>query len=322
MSEILIRPINHNDASAVNGLLAAAEAVDRTGEHYNVDDVLEELGNPMIDLASDWVVVEADDRVVAHSRLLPRAPADGELSVSVDGTVHPEYRRRGIGSRLVPMLVARAGDYARERGEHLGPVITGNAPSTNTDLASIFARTGLHPERWSFAMLADLTGGGAGDVASGLPQGYTLHTWEGTDHEEILGAHNGAFVGHYGFTPWSAEMWTQWVADSRALRPELSLLARAADGGIAAYLQTSEYDAVTEATGLREAYVAKVGTLEEHRRRGLATLLLQASLRRYRGEGFDRAALDVDSENPTGALGVYERAGFRTHLKWISYRLG
>ena len=31
------------------------------------------------------------------------------------------------------------------------------------------------------------------------------------------------------------------------------------------------------------------------------------------------ASLDVDSENPTGALGLYERAGFRTDRRWTNY---
>lgn len=158
-------------------------------------------------------------------------------------------------------------------------------------------------------------------VVPELPSGYTLHTWEGIDRDEIRETHNQAFVGHHGFTPWSAEMWGQWVADSRALRPALSLAARDQEGTIAAYVQTSEFEAVAEAIGVREAYVAKLGTGEQHRRRGLAGVLLRAALERYRHEGFDRAALDVDSENPTGALGIYEGAGFRTTQRWTNYRL-
>ncbi len=312
--------MTREDVVAVNDLLAAAEAVDHTEEHYNVDDVLEEFENPMIEPARDWLVVVLDGAVVAHSRLMPRAPAEGALSVSVDGTVHPAFRRRGIGARLVPVLVARAGDYVRERGEDLRPVITGSAPSDNTDLASIFDKSGLRPERWSFVMLADLKDG-PDEPAPDLAPEYALHTWEGIDSDEIREAHNQAFVGHYGFTPWSAQMWAQWVDGSRALRPSLSLLARDREGAIAAYIQTSEYDAVAEATGIREAYVAKVGTSPQHRRRGLAGVLVRIVLERYREEGFDRAALDVDSENPTGALGIYERAGFRTEMRCTSYRL-
>ena len=225
----------------------------------------------------------------------------------------------------MPLLVARAHDYVRERGADLRAVVTGNAPSDNADLAGIFDGQGLRPERWSFVMLADLDGQAGEEtdaVEPSLPDGYTWHTWEGADHEELREAHNNAFPGHPGFTPWNQQMWSQWVEGSRSLRPGLSWLVRDRGGAVAAYLQTSEYDAVAEATGIREAYVAKVGTIEQHRGRGLATWLLQHALRRYRDEGFDRAALDVDSENPTGALGIYERAGFRTTRRWTSFRLG
>ncbi len=320
MGELLIRPVTLADASALNELLAAAEVVDGTGEHYNLDDVLEDLANPMIDPARDWILVEQDGVVVAHSRLLPRAPADGSVSVALDGTVHPEHRRQGIGSRVLPLMVERARNYVRERGADLRAVVTAEALTDNTDVASVLGRSGMLPDRWSFAMRADLTGEGAAPPV--LPSGYTLHTWEAAGHDELRDVHNRAFPSHPGFTPWNEEMWHQWVAGSRNHRPALSLVARGPEDTIASYVHIAEYDAVTEATGVREAYVAKVGTLEEHRRHGLAGALLQITLERCREDGFDRAALDVDSANPTGALGLYERVGFHTHLRWTGFRLG
>ncbi len=320
MSSFAIRPMTRDDVDAVTTLLAAAEMVDRTEEHYSVEDVVEELENPMIDPSKDWLLVEADGNVVAHSRLLPRAPDDGAISLGVDGVVHPAHRRHGIGSRLVPLLVQRARDYAQEQGEGLRPVITGSAPSDNADLAAIFERQGLVPRGWSFVMQADL-GGAAGAPPPEPASGLTLQTWEGIDHDEARSAHNLAFPGHPGFTPWSRGMWSQWVSQSRNFRPALSLLLRDREGAIAAYLQTSEFEATTAASGVREAFVAKVGTLPAHRRQGMAGLMLQHALRRYREEGFDRAALDVDSQNPSGALGIYERAGFTTTRRWTSYEL-
>ncbi|MEO5653394.1 MAG: GNAT family N-acetyltransferase [Marmoricola sp.] len=318
MSDFRIRGLRRTDAPAVTDLLAAAEAVDKTGEHFNLDDLLEDIANPMIDPSRDWLVVEAGERVVAHSRLTPRAPADGALKVYVEGTVHPDFRRRGIGSELVPAIVERAVSHVHERGD-LRAVVAGQAQAGNTDLDKIFGSVGLTPDRWSFVMLADLAS--ATDAEPAPPAGYTLSTWEGADHEELRETHNRVFVPHPGFTPWSSEMWAQWVAGSRALRPALSLILRDETGAVAAYVQSDEYDAVQQATGIREAYVAKVGTVPEHGRRGLAGTLLRIAMQRFRDAGFERASLDVDSENPSGALGIYERAGFRTETRWISYRL-
>jgi len=272
--------MTRDDASAVNDLLAAAEAVDHTEEHYCVEDVIEEVENPMIDLEHDWLLVERDGQVVGQTRLMPRAPYDGTVSLGIDGVVHPGHRRTGIGSHVVPLMVARAHAYARERD--LVPVVTGSGQSANTDLESVFGHNGLQPERWSFVMEADLHAEGVGTEAPDLPDGYPLSTWVGVEPEEMRAAHNIAFLGHYGFTPWTEEMWHQWVSGTRSFRPGLSLVLRDGSGGVAAYIQTSEFDAVLEATGKRDAFVAKVGTAPEHRRRGLASLLLQVALHRYR----------------------------------------
>jgi ribosomal protein S18 acetylase RimI-like enzyme len=218
-------------------------------------------------------------------------------------------------------MVARSHEFARERG--FGAVVTASAPSANTDLAAVLQKNGLLPERWQFEMVADLHEEGVGSHEPAVPDGYSLATWEGVDQEEMRAAHNRAFVDHFAFTPWGPDMWQQWVWGSRNYRAELCFVLRDDDGGaVAAYIQASEYDAVFAATGKRDVYLSKVGTAPELRGRGLATFLLRVALHRYRQAGFDQSSLSVDSENPTGALAVYERVGFRTTTRWTNYRLG
>ncbi len=310
--------MTRDDAGAVNALLAAAEVVDRIEEHYTVEDVLEDLADPMTDPARDWLLAVVGGRVVGHVMLRARPPADGEVLVSVEGVVHPDHRRQGIGTALVGRILARAQEYVADLGADLRPVISGGGPAADVGLEKIMAAHGLAPTRWMFVMIADLAKVGAGEALE-LPSGYTLSSWEGLDPDEIRLVHNRAFVGHYGFAPWSAEMWNHHVTDSRAFRPQHSLVVRDEDGAIAAYVQSAEFEGVEAVTGLREAYVAKVGTTPEHRRRGLAGLLLRRAMQGYREAGYDRAALDVDSENATGALGIYERAGFVTQVRLTSY---
>jgi ribosomal protein S18 acetylase RimI-like enzyme len=55
------------------------------------------------------------------------------------------------------------------------------------------------------------------------------------------------------------------------------------------------------------------------RRRGLAAALVGRSLALLRDRGMTSAWLGVDADNPTGALGVYERAGFEVHLRSSAY---
>jgi ribosomal protein S18 acetylase RimI-like enzyme len=56
--------------------------------------------------------------------------------------------------------------------------------------------------------------------------------------------------------------------------------------------------------------INSVGTLPEHRRRGLATWLVAEALARLHKAGARHASLYVDGQSPTRAFDVYERLGF------------
>lgn len=88
---------------------------------------------------------------------------------------------------------------------------------------------------------------------------------------------------------------------------------------VAGYLLSYFYAADAEATGVREAWVGQLGTRPPWRRRGLASMLLAAALAGYRDAGYHRAALGVDSENASGALGFYERLGFVVDHRSVSW---
>lgn len=90
---------------------------------------------------------------------------------------------------------------------------------------------------------------------------------------------------------------------------------------VAAYVNCFEWEADTEATGIRELYIGQVGTRRAYRGRGLARATLAKVLAEAAQAGYERASLGVDADNPTGALGLYENLGFTTHQKFVSYQL-
>jgi len=71
-----------------------------------------------------------------------------------------------------------------------------------------------------------------------------------------------------------------------------------------------EYDSYTQATGRLDLYIPTVSTRRAGRRRGIATALLARTMNAAAADGFVSATLDVDADSPTGAVGLYERAGF------------
>jgi ribosomal protein S18 acetylase RimI-like enzyme len=108
------------------------------------------------------------------------------------------------------------------------------------------------------------------------------------------------------------------VAATRRL--DLSFLALDGDEVVGLVIvDVNEDDWVLQ--GYESSYISLVGVISRWRRRGVAPALLAKTLRASRDAGMQRTALDVDSENPTGALGLYTGMGFgsvatsRAHVK-------
>jgi ribosomal protein S18 acetylase RimI-like enzyme len=71
--------------------------------------------------------------------------------------------------------------------------------------------------------------------------------------------------------------------------------------------------------GFSSSYIDLVGVPRAFRGRGIAPALLAASMRRMADGGLERAVLDVDSDSPTGALGLYKKVGFEESNRSVAY---
>lgn len=151
--------------------------------------------------------------------------------------------------------------------------------------------------------------------------GVRIETYDTGRDEEVRQAHNTAFSGHFGSTERDHEEWKGYFTGARAFRPDLSLLAVTddQDAAIAGYLLTYVYEVDVVATGRREVYIGQIGTLPSLRGRGVGSALLATGLTNWSAAGHQEAYLGVDAANETGALGLYERAGFAVHKRSTSW---
>ena len=67
-------------------------------------------------------------------------------------------------------------------------------------------------------------------------------------------------------------------------------------------------------------YTENICVRRPYRKQGVASALIAENLRELKARGLTEAALGVDTENLTGALGVYEAMGFRPVKRFTAYR--
>jgi mycothiol synthase len=299
------RPLRADDMTALAGLLEAAEPVDDTGEHEDAEGLAEFLVNERVDLDRDTCAVLAGDELVAYASTVDLGDHRDEYAVMLYGCVHPARRGRGIGRALVGWETARCGELHRARHPEMPGRFGVGVPSANTSLERLVRRSGFAPVQYYFVMRRPLT-----DLpAVRTVEGIQLVPFDRDRDEEVRLAHNRAFVDHFGTAERDAFAWQTWFTGQKAFRPELSRLALA-DGAVVGYSLVYEHDADTAATGVREAYFGQIGVLPEGRGRGVASTCIVASLHAAAADGLGRAGLTVDTNNTTGALGLYERLGF------------
>ena len=146
-------------------------------------------------------------------------------------------------------------------------------------------------------------------LAAELPEPRRVAGYELRDGNRVAKGgwsevHNRSFADHWRFSPRSeAELMT-------GRPPQLSLMATAPDGALAAVAlgQVEAYleDPRSQPVGV----LSSVGTVPEHRRKGLASWLVAEELRLLRDSGARSASLYVDGWNHTRAFDAYRKLGF------------
>ena len=319
-TELSWRPLGRADAAALTGLMAAAEAVDQSDENYDEDDVVEQFLNGLIDLDADTRLVWDGEQLIGYALLFGQRRVREVHSVWLSGTVHPQHRRRGLGRQLLRWQLERGGELHAERHPSVPANLMVGVSEANAGLAALARSEGLEELRFWFDMVRSLE-----DPDPPFPEvrpvhGVRIEPYDSVRDEEIRQAHNVAFHGHFGSTERDPEEWKGYFTGSRAFRPDLSLLSVGDDRAeIAGYLLAYILEADVMANGRREVYLGQLGTMPDFRGRGVGSALLATALAQWSAAGHQAALLGVDTANGTGALGLYERAGYRVHKRSTSW---
>lgn len=310
-------PLTPADVTDAAALLAVAEAVDDTGEHWSAEDLTEWWVNDLVDLGHDGLAVRTTGgELVAWATVLGLPTFREAFRITLEARVHPAWRGRGIGRAVLGWQLARGREVHVARHPAAPAVLDVLVPTSMRSLEALLRRAGLREERWYFHMQRPLTGLPAVPDVGGIE--LVPFGWD--RDEEVRRAHNACFTEHHGTAERDEATWQTLFTGQRSFRPDLSVLALA-DGAVAGYALGYVYEADSLATGVEEVYLGQIGVLPAARGRGVASAVIAAVLGAAAESGCGRAGLQVDSGNVTGALRLYESLGFRTVRRQITWSL-
>ncbi|NUR91771.1 MAG: GNAT family N-acetyltransferase [Nonomuraea sp.] len=310
-------PLTRDDAEPLADLLVAIEAEDRTGEAADLDDVREQLSHHLLDLAAGTLAAREGGRIVAFGYLTVRQSVVDTHVMRLTGGVHPAYRRRGLGKRVLDWSLATAPALSEKAFPGVPLEVHLNVYDTNAGLKALAEGAGFTANRWFVQMGRPLTGE-LPKVAP--PEGVSIDTWSPELDEGAREVRNVAFRDHWGSVPHTPESWQAYIVGTRNFLPASSFVALH-EGRAVGVLMTHTFEGYNEQAGERRAWIQIIGTLREWRGKGVAGALIAHALAAFRAQGFDTAGLGVDADNPTGAVSVYARAGFEPLTRTTNYAL-
>ena len=314
------RPATRDDIDAVHAVAVAADAVDHPTWTTPRSEIADDFELAHLDPARDTLLAEAaDGTVVGYAgAMLHPSRENGELTVYLSGAVHPDHRRRGIGTQLMAWANGRGREHLAETAAAEDGLTAAElkvyAEEPNTDQQKLAERLGFRAERWFSSMLRDL---GEPVPERVEPEGITVVAYSHDRDDDAREARNDAFRDHWGSRPSDPQRWKQFVG-GEFFRTDLSRLALDTDGRIVAFCLASvnEDDWVT--LGASNAYIDLIGVVRDHRGQGLAPLVVSRTLKAIADAGLEKAVLDVDTASPTGANTLYERLGFTATERWVA----
>jgi mycothiol synthase len=314
-----IRPWrDERDYVAMIDVFHRARVVDGTGWELSVDGLVSDLRALETRAEDSIVVADVDGRMVGWIRIwdFGRSPDEGRQLMH-SGQVEPAWRQRGIVRAHM-----KGAQVELERIWATGNDPTGTTAgihvwlfARNTSAIALLEADGYRRLRYVVEMTRDLDDLPPDD----LPDGLTTRPVRPEDRGAVVRAMDEAMHDHRGWPEWTDEQ-LMGLFD-HPIRGQLDVWQVAwhgeqVVGGVLGYIDAPENEVMHRQRG----YTEGIFTIREWRGRGVASALIGRNLRLLRERGMAEAALSVDTENPSHALGLYERHGFREQDRLIIFR--
>jgi GNAT superfamily N-acetyltransferase len=261
------------------------------------------------DPTTDIVVAEMDGQMVGFGRVGWWVNDAGERLYGLFGTVHPQWRRKGIGHAILHWQERRVREIAATHPTEEPRYFQTWAMETQESRLGLLKREGYKPVRFGFMMVRP----NLADVPDEwpLPEGLEVRPVLPEHRRAIFNALDEAFRDHWGSRAHTEEDYRGWLNWPMA-KPHLWQVAWDVNTNeVAGMVLNNIFDHENEQFNQKRGWTDPICVRRPWRRRGLARALIMRSLKLLRDQGMTEAALGVDAENPNKALHLYQSCGYQ-----------
>jgi mycothiol synthase len=265
----------------------------------------------------DMLIAEMGGKMVAYNRVYWDRELDGPRVYWHFGFVLPEWRGKGLGRAMIRWAERRAREIEAQQESDAPAEVGSGTDSGMQGLDNLLIDEGYKPVRYGYHMeTPDLDH--IPDVP--MPEGLEVRPARPEHYRAIWEAGVEAFRDEWGASERDDSDYESWISNPMN-EPELWMVAwdkesNQVAGSIMNYVN-HEFNA---RTGRRVGYTEAITVRRPWRRRGLARALLARSMKMHKERGMTQTSLGVDTENPSGALRLYESMGYEVVSKSTTYR--
>ncbi len=275
-----------------------------------VEEMLELEKYPSFDPEACFVA-EVDGKIVGsiYARV---DKSDGESRGFIrDFCVVPAFR----GSEVEKRLLEAATDEFRKRAVHRIRAWTG---VDRADRIRFLEKSGFTFSHRTFDMRINLE-----DPVSGMDANMDVtitplrHEVE-SDIEALNRLANECFKGDPLYASETVEETRRSIQNNPTLGWQEFFFAML-DGKNVGYVGVGIDERYNVEHDVKTGFVTWIGVLQGHRRRGIGTRLLLHGLNALKAKGMTSASLDTEDTNPTRAITLYEKVGFKVLQEYVTY---
>ncbi len=264
---------------------------------------------------TDVLFVEMKDEAVGYARVWWILKSDGTRTYCHFALLLPEWRGKGIRRAMLRHNEDRLREIAKDHPKDSAHVFETWAADTETDWESLLRDEEYKPVRYLFEMVRP----NLDDIPNvPMPQGLEVRPAKPEHYRKIWDAAGEAFQDHWGATEWRDEWFEQWQ-EKPIFNPKLWQVAWDGDE-VAGMVLNFIHQGENKEFNRKRGYTEEICVRRPWRKRSLARALIARSFKVLKDQGMTEAALSVDAENITGALGLYESMGFRTVKRHTTFR--